>query len=342
VISPGLRDIHSHLGLHAETEPARVNPPSATSGSVRLVSIAKAIVPGDEGFQEVLKTGVTSVLVAPETGGFVSGNAALIKLSGDSQDEMIVKEYAAVKFSMIGRSARMAQIWQARDFLKRAKDYAERWDQYDRDHEQYERRRAYEIAREPNKPHDANEPPYPGRDTTLELLRGLFKRNIPALVHARRADEISNTLKVFREEYGLDVIILGGEDGFRVIDELRQYGAGVAVGPEIMQYEKGKPINNVDLLADAGLRVAFGSGGTSGTKYLPMNATYAVRHGMDEDKAFRAMTIYPAELLRLDDRIGSIDVGKDADLVILSGDPLEFDSRVEMVIVNGEVIYEQQ
>jgi len=342
VVIPGLIDIHSHLGLHAETEPARVNPPAATSGSVRLVSIAKAIVPGDEAFQEVLKTGVTSVLLAPDSGGFVSGNAAMIKLAGDTQDEMIVEEYAAVKFSMISRSARMAQIWQARGFLKSAKDYAEKWDRYEQDYEQYERRRTYEVAREPNKPHDANEPPQPGRDTGFELLRGLFKRNIPALVHARRADEISNTLKVFRDEYGLDVIILGGEDGFRVIDELRQYGAGVAVGPEIMQYEKGKPINNADLLTESGLRVAFGSDATSGTQYLPMNAAYAVRNGMDEDKAFRAMTIYPAELLRVDDRIGSIDEGKDADLVILSGPPLELDSRVEKVIINGKVVYEQQ
>ena len=83
------------------------------------------------------------------------------------------------------------------------------------------------------------------------------------------------------------------------------------------------------------------SGATSGTQYLPMNAAYAVRYGMDEDKAFRAVTIYPAELLHVNDRIGSIDVGKDADLVILSGEPFDFTSRVEKVIVNGRIVFER-
>jgi imidazolonepropionase-like amidohydrolase len=73
-----------------------------------------------------------------------------------------------------------------------------------------------------------------------------------------------------------------------------------------------------------------------------MNAAYAVRYGMDEDNAFRAVTIYPAELLHVDDRIGSIDEGKDADLVILSGEPFDFRSRVEKVIVNGRIVFERE
>ena len=173
-------------------------------------------------------------------------------------------------------------------------------------------------------------------------MRGLFKRRMPALVQAGRADEILNTLKVFRDEYNLDVIILGGSDGFRVMDELRKYNVGVAIGPDILRYEKGKAINNADLLTRSRLRVALHTSATSGTQYLPMNAAYAVRYGMDEDSAFRAVTIYPAELLHVDDRIGSIDEGKDADLVILSGEPFDFRSRVEKVIVNGRVVFERK
>lgn len=165
---------------------------------------------------------------------------------------------------------------------------------------------------------------------------------MPALVHANRADEIHNTLTVFRDEYNLDVIILGGDDGFRVADELRKYDVGVAVGPDIIRYEKGKPINNAGLLTENGLRVALHTSATSGTQYLPMSAAYAVRYGMDEDKAFRAITTYPAELLHVDDRIGSIDEGKDADLVILSGEPFDFRSRVQKVIVNGRIVYEHE
>jgi imidazolonepropionase-like amidohydrolase len=348
VVIPGLIDIHSHLGLHWESEPFRMNPASPTSGSgsARHVSIVNAIKPNDEGFLDVLRSGVTSVLLAPETGGLVSGNAALIKLTGDRTKDMVVKEYAAVKFSMLGSSAKMAQIWQARDLLKRAKEYAEKWEQYERAFEEYERRRQYEKDKNKDKESDEEdtlkEPDRPRRDTNLELLRGLFERKMPALVHAGRADEIRNTLKVFRDEYNLDVIILGGGDGFRVTDELRKYNVGIAIGPDILRYEKGKPINNADLLTRSRLRVALHTSATSGTQYLPMNAAYAVRYGMDEDNAFRSVTIYPAELLHVDDRIGSIDAGKDADLVILSGEPFDFQSRVEKVIVNGRVVFEKE
>jgi len=346
VVIPGLIDIHSHLGLHWESEPVRMNPASPTSGSgsANLVSISNAIKPNDEGFRDVLRSGVTSVLLAPETGGLVSGNAALIKLTGDRMKDIIVKEYAAVKFSMLGSSAKMTQVWQARGLLKRAKEYAEKWDQYERAYEEYERRRQYEKdkEKEPNEEDALDEPQRPRRDTNLELMRGLFKRKMPAFVHADRADEIINTLKVFRDEYNLDVIILGGGDGFRVMDELRKYNVGVAIGPDILRYEKGKAINNADLLTRSRLRVALHTSATSGTQYLPMNAAYAVRYGMDEDNAFRAVTIYPAELLHVDDRIGSIDEGKDADLVILSGEPFDFRSRVEKVIVNGRVVFERE
>ena len=346
VVMPGLVDIHSHLGLHAESEPVKMNPSAPTSGpdsgDMRLVSIVNAIKPNDEAFREVLRSGVTSVLLAPQTRGLISGNAALIKLAGDSTKEMVVKEYAAVKFSMLGEQARMARIWDARDQLKSAKEYAEKWDDYEQKYEEYERRRQYEQDKDPNERQEIKEPPRPGRDTTLELLRGLFKRQMPALVHANRADEIRTTLKVFKDEFNLDVIILGGDDGFRVTDDLRKYNVGVAIGPDIIRYEKGRPINNADLLTRNKLCVALHTSATSGTQYLPMNAAYAVRYGMDEEEAFRAITIYPAKLLHVDDRIGSIEQGKDADLVILSGGPFDFQSRVEKVIVNGKVVYEHK
>ncbi len=117
---------------------------------------------------------------------------------------------------------------------------------------------------------------------------------------------------------------------------------GVAVGPSVIIYEKGKPINNADLLSRQGLRVALHTSASSAAQFLLMNAAYAVRYGMDQDKAFRAVTSYPAELLHLEDRVGSIDVGKDADLVILSGEPFDFASRVEKVLVNGRIVFERQ
>jgi imidazolonepropionase-like amidohydrolase len=338
VVIPGMIDIHSHLGLHWDSEPVGLNQSPATTGPdsnrLRLVSIVNALVPEDAAFEEARRRGVTSILLAPATTGLVSGNAAVIKTAGDDVEDVVVKEYAAVKFSMLGNAGRRARIWQARSLLKKAKEYAEKWDRYEREHREYEHRQAAATDDE------IEEPKRPGRDTNLELLRGLFKRKMPAVVHAARADEIRNALKVFRDEYNLDVIILGGDDSSKMIRELKEFRADLAIGPDILQYDKGRPVNNGDILTRHGLRVAFHTSATSGTQYLPVNAAYAVRHGMDKNKALRAVTSYPAQMLNLDDRLGSIDTGKDADLVILSGEPFEFTSRVEKVIVNGKVVFD--
>lgn len=338
-VIPGMIDIHSHLGLHWESDPVVLERSAATtgpsSGRLNAVSIAYAVAPNDEAFRQAVRCGITSVLVAPATSDLVSGTAALVKTAGDGIKEMIVKEHAAVKFSMLGDDSRLDRIWQARDLLKRAKEYAERWDKYEREHREYEHRKASAEKEE-----DLKEPERPGRNVNLEPLRALFERKMPAMVHASRADEIRNVLQVFRDEYNLDVIILGGEDSFRVVGELKDHRADVAIGPEVLQYEKGKPVNNAAVLTQSGLRVAFQASATSGTQYLPVNAAYAVRYGMDKSKAFRAITSYPAQMLNVDDRIGSLDVGKDADMVILSGEPLELATRVEKVIVNGKVVFD--
>jgi hypothetical protein len=133
---------------------------------LRLASIANAIDPADPAFREVLSCGVTSVLLAPQTKGLeVSGNAAFIKLAGDTAQDMIVKEYAAVSCSMVGDRAKLASIWQARDMLKQAKEYAQKWDEYEAKLKEYEHRKPTDkegVAKEPDRP---------SRDVNLELLR---------------------------------------------------------------------------------------------------------------------------------------------------------------------------
>ncbi len=337
VVMPGMIDIHSHLGLHADSLSARNRSLSATSGanssSGRLASIVHAIVGEDEAFAEALQSGVTSILLAPQGGGIIQGNAAVVKLAGVSFENLIVKEMAAVKFSMAGGSPRMAKIWQGRDTLKRAKDYADRWDRYEKQYSQYKQKKARSTP-------DLIKPPdLPGRDPDMELLRGLFKRQMPAIVRVDREDEIRNALKVFADEYNLDVILLGASDAWRMVSELRKYGVGIASGPNIIHYDKATPINNAAILSQKGLRVALHTSATSGTQYLPLSCAYAIHNGMDPDRAFQAVTFVPAQLLHVEDRIGSIEAGKDADIVILSGEPFEFTTQVEQVIVDGHTVY---
>ena len=335
VVIPGMIDMQSRLGLHTDSLGigSGASSFSVSSSAAKLASIAHAVNPDDEAFEEVLRSGVTSILLAPSASGMVGGNGAVIKLVGDTLEARVVKDYAAVTFSMTGGSPRRAKIWEARDLLKRAKSYADRWDRYERDYKEYEQRKARSTP-------DLVEPPrQPSRDTNLELLRGLFKRKMPALVQAGRDDEIRNTLTVFRDEFNLDTILLGAGNAYRMVSELRRHNIGVALGPNILTYDKTRAINNAALLSQHGIRVALYTSATSGTQYLPMNAAYAIRHGMETEQALQAVTLTPARLLHVEDRVGSLDAGKDADLVILTGAPFEFSTQVKAVMINGTIVY---
>ncbi|MCS6862643.1 MAG: amidohydrolase family protein, partial [Abditibacteriales bacterium] len=252
------------------------------------------------------------------------------------EDERVIKEFAALCFNWQG-GARLAQPWSFRDLLQRARDYHQRRAQYERDMKQWEH--DYHEAKAQGK-EEPREPAEVPKDEDLEPFAALFRREVPAFVHVNRSDEILNALKVFRDEFELDVTLLDVGDGFRVAEEIRKRNAAAALGPNVTRREKGKLINNADVLARAGVRVLFHSSATSGTQFLRLNAAYAVRYGLDPTEALRALTIYPARTLRVDDRLGSIEVGKDADLVILSGEPLDVTSRVEKVLMKGKVVYD--
>ncbi|MCW3051197.1 MAG: amidohydrolase, partial [Chthonomonadales bacterium] len=363
VVMPGIIDAQSFLGLHTDTEPTLPSLASGGQGGGRRRNIAQliqqatqqagptgastrmklveALLPGDPVFQEALRGGVTEILLSPPVGGSLCGQAALIKtLPGSYADPTnrgrIVKETAAICFNMQGEP-RMGQPWLFRDLLTASKGYLQRRKQYERDHKQWEQDRYDAKLQKKDAP---VEPTEVTKDEDQEPLAAMFRGEIPAFVHANRADEILAALKVFRDENSLPLTLVDAADGFRVAEEIRKRSASVVLGPEILRNDKGQTINNAEALSHAGVPVLFGSGSGSGTQFLRLNAAHAVRNGMDPVEALRALTLTPARILHVEDRLGSIDLGKDADLVILSGDPLEVTSRVEKALVNGKVVYD--
>jgi imidazolonepropionase-like amidohydrolase len=364
VVMPGMIDAQSFLGLHTETEPSlpslasggsaggrrggvgqfaqqAASPQAASAAASTRMKLVEALLPGDPAFQEALRSGVTEILLSPPVSGSVCGQAALIKtLPGSFADPTnrgrIVKESAAICFNMQGEP-RMGQPWLFRDLLTASKGYLLRRAAYERAHKQWEQDRDEAKLQKKDPPAEPTEVP---RDEDQEPLAALFRGEIPAFVHAGRADEILAALKVFRDENSLSLTLVDAGDGFRVAEEIRKRSASVVLGPEILRTDRGRIVNNADALAQAGVPVLFAGGSGSGTQFLRLNAAYAVRNGMDPAEALRALTLTPARTLHVEDRLGSIDVGKDADLVILSGDPLEVTSRVEKVLVNGKVSYD--
>jgi len=339
VIMPGMVDAQSHLGLHWESEQVSLRPAPATagpgSGGPRLVSVADAVDPTDQVLEDALRAGVTSVAVAPGEAGLFCGTVAVMKTGGDPFDR-IVEPIAALKFSMLGGSQRAARPWQVRELLDSARNYDRDWTEFDRRWAEFQRK----YERKPEA--ELKELSRPRRDGQLEVLRGLFRDRKPAFVAASRADEISRTIDVFREEYGLETVILGAEDADRVSREMGEAGVAAALGPRVVREERGRVISLAAVLAHAGVPLALQSQATSGTQFLRATAAHAAKLGLDASEAVRAITAEPARLLRLDDRIGSLRPGRDADLVILSGDPLELTSRVEKVYVDGRLAYDAE
>ena len=183
-------------------------------------------------------------------------------------------------------------------------------------------------------------------EPNLKLLASALGDEIPIHVNARRAITIRAALKV-ADEYDLRLILQECTEGYRVAEQLAKRRIPVVLGPfyyyprSAGESREGRKVNwnNAGILAKAGVKVALASGAQHGAIDILTTATFAVRHGMQREEALKAITITPAEMLGVADRVGSLEKGKDADIVILNGDPLDVITRVEKVILNGKTVY---
>lgn len=183
-------------------------------------------------------------------------------------------------------------------------------------------------------------PKEPRKDDTMEPFRPLFRKEIPALVVAPDLPAIEAATRAVRDDFSLDLIILGANDAPYAGDLLAEKTSGAAVGPDLLSDRRGAAFNAAESLAAQGVPIAFHSSGTSSTRALPLTAAFAVRYGLDPFDALKALTVNPARMLRLDARLGSVERGRDADLVLFTGDPFSMTSRVKYVIIGGSVVYE--
>ncbi len=172
----------------------------------------------------------------------------------------------------------------------------------------------------------------------LEPFRKLLAGEICALVDVGTAREIEKVIEVFVEEYKVPLGLLGAEEGYRVAEKIKKAKASVVVPAVLLSQIDGKPFLLADALAREGIPVIFQSGAEDGARNLPLKTGIAVYEGLDAGDALRALTINAAKLYRIDDRVGSLEKGKDADFIIFSGDPFEIQSRVLRVFVSGREV----
>jgi imidazolonepropionase-like amidohydrolase len=180
----------------------------------------------------------------------------------------------------------------------------------------------------------------PRKDEALEPYRKLFAKEIPALVVARSLPALENSVKAFRGDHGLDLIVTGVDDAAFAGELAFSQGLTVALGPDFVRERRGARINAAEALASQGVPVTFASGGAAGTARLPLQAAYAVRNGLEPFDALKALTVNAARMLKMEARLGAVERGRDGDLVLFSGDPFAPSITVRIVIVDGQILVE--
>ncbi|MFK7822124.1 MAG: amidohydrolase family protein, partial [Planctomycetaceae bacterium] len=195
---------------------------------------------------------------------------------------------------------------------------------------------------DPNAPKKPKEPKKPSTSSSLEPFRAAFAGKLPVFVEATTKKTIEAAVKLFREEYKLNMILIGGDELYRVPELLAKNNVSAALGPTLIKEVENKTYNLPQILANHGVPFGFQSKATTGVRQLPMAVQYSVHKGLGRTDALSGFTAAPAQLMSLDGQVGSLSVGKDADLVVLSGPPFEISSEVLAVMIDGEWVYEKE
>jgi imidazolonepropionase-like amidohydrolase len=333
-VLPGFIDAHAHAGVSEEAEGwAGQDTNERTSPVTAQVRALDAINPADLGFRDAITGGILAVNVNPGSANPIGGQTAAIKCWGRTVDEMVLREPAGLK-SALGEnpkrvygerketpSTRLGTAAVIRGAFVDALNYQAKLDAAER---------------------DSDSSPV-GRDLKLEALCRVLRREIPWRQHCHRADDIATAMRMARE-FGYDLVIDHGTEAYLLADQIAAASIPVIIGPLFTSRSKvelrNRSLANPGRLAAAGVTIAI----TTDHPVVPIHflihqATLAVKEGLDPVTALRAVTINPARIIGCDDRIGSLTAGKDADVVIWSGDPLDVMSRAERAYVDGREIY---
>ncbi len=334
MVTPGFVDGHCHIGMWEEgigfegedgnedTEP--ITP------QLRAID---AINPMDQGFQDAIEGGVTTAVTGPGSANVIGGTFLAMKTYGKRVDDMVIKDPVAMKIAF-GENpkrvyeeqhkspvTRMAIAALLRETLYEAKQYKEDLDA---------------SVEDPDKK--------PDFDMKLDALLPVMRKEIPMKAHAHRADDIFTALRIAKE-FDVEITLDHCTEGHLIAEELKAAGKPCLIGPTFgsrVKYElRNKSFETPKILFDAGIKVAIiTDSNVIPIQHIPMCAGMAVKAGLPEEEAWKSITINPAEIVGIADRVGSIEEGKDADIAIFKGNPLlDVDYETVMTIIDGKVVY---
>jgi imidazolonepropionase-like amidohydrolase len=370
VIMPGFIEVHSSRGMDQANE---------VNNNVPFLSVIDAIDPGQEYFEDCRRNGVTTVAIAPGDNTMIGGQAAVIKTAGAFVDQMIVKRQAGVKISLRpspGRS-RMSHLTSLRREFEAAKDALQ--EEYDkakvagaaaRTDDSNDGNKNDNDAVDPDDDPQQQQPPAGdtpgGPDATVDAgvrraaLVHLLKGEMPALIYCELAMDVPQAIKLTKE-YNLKTILVLGHNCYKAAKQVAASKLPVVLDPTLVFWEtdprtgEDQRIVLPKVYREAGVPLTFqvtGIGGGNlfrapdlpsilGNNFLWYQAATAAKYGTPVSEALEAITLRPAKVLGVDKLAGSIEAGKDADLVILTGDPLKVSTWVQTTLVRGKVVYER-
>ncbi|MFI3238165.1 MAG: amidohydrolase [Lachnospiraceae bacterium] len=331
LVTPGLVDGHCHVGLYQDGALwAGADGNELTDPIVPHMRGIDAVKPQDEAFGEALNTGITTVVTGPGSGEVIAGTFTALKTYGKTVYDMLIEEEVAMKIALgenpkrcFGNKdkmpcSRMGTAAILREALTKAQKYRE------------ELKRAQEE--------DKDEPKY---DAKLHSLMRVFE-GMPVKIHAHQQDDIVTALRIM-DEFGLHGTIDHCTEGYLIPEVLAKKEQNIIIGPTIGERSKYELLNKSfkggKVYQEHGITFAL----MTDHPVIPLQHTLAqaamyVKEGVDPVVMLHALTINPARFLGLDQRVGSIEVGKDADMVIWSGDPFHYMTDAEVVVVNGKVV----
>ena len=330
-ILPGFIDAHCHLGLFGDALGFEADDGNeSTDPCTPQLRAVDGVNPLDRGFREAREGGVTTVLTGPGSANPIAGQFAALKTDGRWVDEMVVKAPIAMKFAL-GENpksvynerketpvTRMATAALIRENLAKAQEYQDKQSKAEEDP-------------------DEDVPDY---DAKLEALAPVATGALPAHFHAHRADDIATAVRI-SGEFGLKLVVVHGTEGYLVPELLAQANVPVITGPCLTDRSKpelvGQSLSNPARLRAAGVKVAICTDHPeTPIQYLPLCAAMAVRGGMEPEDALAAITRDAAEIAGISKRVGTLTPGKDADVVVTSGHPFDWNGEIRAVFLNGK------
>lgn len=330
-VMPGLIDAHCHVGI-AEEKWGIVGDDcnEMTSPVTPHLRAIDAINPMDPAFHDAIIAGITSLMTGPGSSNVVGGQSLFMKVQGRCMDQMVVKEPAAMKVAFgenpkmnygekdVMPGSRMAIGAMLREELYHAR--------------QYQKKREQGNVKECDK------------DFRMECWLPVLRREIPLKAHVHRADDIMTAIRIAKE-FGLDMTLDHCTEGHLVAEEIARSGFPVIVGPDLTSRSKIEVKNmsfkTAGVLERAGIKTAIMTDHpVSLIRYLPLCAGLCVKQGLSMEGGLKAITIHAAQICGVEKRVGSLEPGKDADIAVFSGNPMETFTKTLFTIIDGEIVYD--